>query len=636
MPAQTLIERNKAFLARNVPELEPFLGLGFEQEVIDFYGADPADIVQAQLKAHRDRADRIVFQDPINANLSGVALGFAGAFADLVRAQGLDRVAREPLRDRGYGFVIGLGSGLHLEPLIAESDIRHLVIIEPVPALLGLALKSIDFTALAEIAERHDCRLHWIMDPEPPRAARRAVDLAARWGRVGLDGSFFFRHLPSWSHDQTSILLKERAKSLYRSAGYFEDECVMLRNGLANLTGHTFRLVRPQPLPVTPVPVAIVGSGPSLDRDLPHLKRLAPGTILFSAGSALGILLKNGIRPDCHFETENLPLTFDLFRDWSTAHGGFDGIRLVATTTLDPRAWDFFDQRWAFFRPALTSTVAFRAADLALDNADPAAANAALDIAIRAGFRTIYLFGTDLGARVGGAHHSADALYYDEAYEDVPVDSGFDRDVAANFGGRAMTSLLLDNQRRKLARAITACRDVAVFNTADGAAIEGAKPKAAGALRPATGEVDKPGLLTRIESHWAEVRAGSWPALQALQPDAESLSEFREAFRAFASGPALEEKRMTGVVGALARFAQSRPAEDATTLSLIQATLLNALRHANFTLQRVPDAGLALDLQRAMLDHWAALADKLLDGIQADILPLMGQALEAASRSKAG
>ena len=131
-----------------------------------------------------------------------------------------------------------------------------------------------------------------------------------------------------WPLKEARTLLNERIKVFYLSSGFFEDEILMMRNTYYNLRGTAFRLVDRKRHRERSTPVFVVGSGPSLDRDIAAIKKWRDRAIVFSCGTAIGILLKNGIRPDLHVENENtFPLVKNL-REFKRRYG-FDGIRLV-------------------------------------------------------------------------------------------------------------------------------------------------------------------------------------------------------------------------------------------------------------------------------------------------------------------
>ena len=125
----------------------------------------------------------------------------------------------------------------------------------------------------------------------------------------------------------------------------------MVRNAHANLMARDTRIVEDRPVTAEAAPVFLVGAGPSLDRDLAHLKRLRDRAVVVSCGTALPLLLANGVRPDFHCEMERVPLVPTLLKEAQGAHG-FDGITLIAAATTHPEACALFEHVWLYHRAA--------------------------------------------------------------------------------------------------------------------------------------------------------------------------------------------------------------------------------------------------------------------------------------------
>jgi hypothetical protein len=112
----------------------------------------------------------------------------------------------------------------------------------------------------------------------------------------------------------------------------------------------------------------------------------------------------------------------------------------------------------------------------------PTVANTALDFALSAGFRKIFLFGVDLGSRDKEKHHSKHTVYLNRMPEEdhlkkllsnQPVN---DITVPGNFGGEVSTNKVLSFARRMMDFAIIPHEDAQVFNLNDGAMIDHAIP----------------------------------------------------------------------------------------------------------------------------------------------------------------
>lgn len=500
--AAQLVRRNEEAFRRHQPRVWAFLqGLTSHTRLVVDEAGVPVNIsvegtnlypeaaptwTAAQLDGYFADPDRLVFSDVSYCNLSPVSHALRRELADYLADHDLG-LSRQPLQDVGFAFVFGVGLGHHLTAIVERTDCRRLVIYEPVPEFLLHSLAVVDWAALFAKAEAGDLHLLFMFDPNPAGAISAVEGLLSKVGSTFLDGSYAYVHYYSWQLRQARALLNEKIRVFYLSTGFFEDELLMSRNTYLNQRRWPFRLVSRRPMREQATPVFIVGSGPSLDADLPHLKRLRDHAIVVSCGTSLGILLKHGIRPEFHVENENTePLVHNL--RLFAAEYGLHGVRLLASTTVHPDIGGLFDERFLYFRSHLSSAQILAADAEPITGAAPMVANAAMATMRAMGFDTFYLFGVDCGRPHDGSHHAADAVYHRDDYDNYApgesyemLESGFEREVPGNFGGTALTTWYLDMSRAAFA-AFIAARGVTVFNCGRGARIDNAQPKAAASV----------------------------------------------------------------------------------------------------------------------------------------------------------
>ena len=224
-------------------------------------------------------------------------------------------------------FVFGVGLGYHVPDLVRRNVARHLVLVEPVPEFLLHSMQAVDWSRVFADARKKGMTIHFLVGRNPTRAVEGIEWLIQQRGSTFLDGSYAYPHYHSWNLREGRSLLNERIKVFYLSSGFFEDEILMMQNTYGNLRQRPFHLVDRRARIGRRIPAFVVGSGPSLDKDLPYIKKWRDRVIICSCGTSLGILLKNGIRPDLHIENENtLPLVKNL-RGFRKTYG-LEGIRL--------------------------------------------------------------------------------------------------------------------------------------------------------------------------------------------------------------------------------------------------------------------------------------------------------------------
>ncbi len=531
------------------------INLALDAETMLYPDAGP-DWSRGQMESFRRFPERLILSDPSHCNLSAVSMALLGDLTRYLRDNGMtDRLHGAPVVDVGFLVVFGIGLGWHAQELVRDTPARHIVFIEAFPEFLYQSLFVVDWLAVFRAAERRERTIDFVLSSDPGTITSAVTKVVSDHRITFLDGSYFCAHYYAWAYREALIRCHDELKPISISTGYFEDELEMMTNASRNLKQHKFALVDSTPRLEQNLPVFIVGAGPSLDRDLEHIRRLRDRAVVISCGTTLGILLKNGIRPDLHCENERGPLVFDLLSEVGAAHG-FEGITLLASATVDPRVPTLFDDAWLFFRGALSSTAVLGKAFKPLAGADPLVCNAAFAASIWLGFRNVYLFGVDLAQKAKGQHHAKDSIYY--AHHHASLDDlyvkRFDRSVPGNFGGTVETWWAFEMARQTMTW-LQLRQPVNLVNCSDGARIDGARPKVAAALTLPDGLPDRRFVLGQITSRLRRLTPGE--ALADLDQAHEiegcdhfmaALDETIEAARSAGDGFFELERRLNGLV----------------------------------------------------------------------------------------
>lgn len=376
--------------------------------------------------------------------------------------------------DSYYLFILGLGLGGHMMELIEKTNCQALFIADPNPEFAYHSLEVYDWVTLFDTLKKRNGRIDFCLNNDSDRIA----DALRRWLRgtnpMSVDGATYFYHYQNPVFSQAMKTLNKEAELILAGLGFFYDETLMLRNTHHNLfSGKERAYMRPSK-PYIDIPAFVVGNGPSLDKDMPYIRENMDKVIIISSGSALRPLLVNGITPDFHMETENIEV-FPLISQAAKDHD-LSPVRLVTSTTVDPKAIPYFDTVLYYFRGSLSPYPIFcDTFERCLINPNPTVVNASLSLAQEVGIRKIYLFGTDMGVKAGDLHHSKDAYHYTKGAQfrhDV-----YDISVPANFGGKSMTSKGLFWTLDSLGGAVNHFRYGRIYyNCSDGALIRGTIP----------------------------------------------------------------------------------------------------------------------------------------------------------------
>ena len=382
----------------------------------------------------------------------------------------------------GFLIVFGLGLGYHLERLAERLRFKTMIVVEPHDDFLVHSAHAIDWAGLiARLAQDgRDIKIVSAAD-----SFQSIVKIIRGPNFPLINGSYIFTHYQAPEFSDFGRQLVSKQQDFAMVSGWVEDQLTMLRNNRGNFARPGFHLQRARVASRRVWPAIVVGAGPSLDGDIERIRALRDRAVIISASSALKVLLEHGIRPDIHCELENGAGLAQVAESLAARHGGLADIVLYASATVDPGIAPHFKQAVYFFRSFLSSTLFYAAGAQTTALAEPTSGNTALHCALSLGFRDIYLFGLDFGARDPEIHHSRHSVYFQYESEDelatyTPYE--FNTAVAANFGGEVRSGWLLNWGREAIAKSIREMPGVQVANCSDGAMISGARPLPAAAI----------------------------------------------------------------------------------------------------------------------------------------------------------
>lgn len=389
--------------------------------------------------------------------------------------------AEMPISGGACLIVFGLGSGLFLQTLLENISVRHVFVIEPDIRILRCALELIELSdIISKVENNHGQLKFYVGETGNQIASRLIMDVRIRCNG-SMDGSYVYEHSSDECCQFIAGRFRESIDLIFDPIGFFEDECVMMRNFIQNTYKAPGGILRATKNRSThDLPAFIVGSGPSLDKSVPFLKQFSNHAILFSCGTSLKVLLSHGIVPDFHVEVENDP---DIGLILSELSGLYDlsSIVLLASTTVALETSRLFKKRIYYVRESVSSSILFLQMYGEMIAASPTVTNAAARVSITMGVRNVFLFGVDLGARDANRHHSKDTIYYTEQerwdkIERVRNANTFFLKKDANFGGTIWTSPMLVAAALVFEYLISALPHLTFLNCSDGIKINGAIP----------------------------------------------------------------------------------------------------------------------------------------------------------------
>ena len=379
--------------------------------------------------------------------------------------------------------ILGAGLGYHVIDLLQRRPVLDCMVVEPNLEVFAASLYCADWFLLAERVQDSASRVTFFVgEHDHPE-----VMVAVVWNQLIQRSPIyplmtaFYNHGNTAEHNECIDKLIGRSELLLASWGNYDDELNQINQGFLNLSQNTSGLIEFKSR-VIDVPICIVGSAPSLDARIERLKALADRVVIVSCGSSITALYGHGIKPDFHVELESdYMITSDLY-------GAIDdrqflsSIPIFGPAHLNPHLLNYFSEQHLFFKAESTMSGVMDCPNSTVSDGMPTCTNLAIALAIRLGFKTIFLVGMDLGYQIDGLHHSEKSVYYDEQAADyIQNTAEFHRQHS-----KVMTSLtgeplrvpyILESARFKLEQLLIDNHRASlnVYNCSDGLPIKGAQ-----------------------------------------------------------------------------------------------------------------------------------------------------------------
>jgi len=602
------------------------------------YNADAPSFAAGQVDAFMAKPLRLFMERPTQAGLvSPICIDLHDALGEFLIERGIEEIRGQVSEDSPHYLVVfGLGLGHHLEELARRTKARWLFIVEPITDFIAHSFRTVDWPAVFARFENQGGGVHIVTQLDPGEMVSGVVRYMNEQGIPYVDGTYVFTHYPLWAFAEARNRLYEAVEFAFINRGYYEDELVMMTNAVTNFAARPFWLIEGRPRLHRPELAVVVGAGPSLDECLPRLKEIRNRVVLFSAGTALRPLLRNGIVPDFHCELENVPATVDAVNE-ARKYGDLSQVILMASATVDPRIPPLFRETIYFFRDSVSSTQILGDKHLPIAGATPTCVNMALSMAAFLGFTDMALFGADCGIRPGGDDHAKDTVYRDIGLfqKSGDINQRYPVEVEGNFGGVARTNWIYDSCRLMLAEVVQ-LRSLKVFNASDGAFIPGAVPRVAEAIKPADAPIDHAAVIAALKRALNEIDTATIftdTDLADTARGAERLfDELDELLAALGGG----EADFAGVYRAVREFVDSAGARYGRTESIISGTLAALPRIAMFFGFRVDDHALRRELFSLFIKEFRATVQEMKEGVAKLFERLIGLAEAALSAEREG
>ena len=243
-----------------------------------------------------------------------------------------------------------------------KKHFSRIIVVESSPLELCLALSCGDFPALINELKSNKIGLQMLVDNDVENLKAKfrdqvlAVQPTCTYGMTLCHSPLDNPTLTLFSYMATGEGLTQ---SVAGALGKETDEINQLIQALVNAKNNPIRKFLTSQSPDHLKPVVLVASGPSLDQSLPWLQKYQNQLQIVCAGSSLGTVISEGIKPSAvvFLERSSVVYETDLY-PLVENKTDLSNILLIASMTIDPRISSLFDETVWFHRP-ISSVLTF-------------------------------------------------------------------------------------------------------------------------------------------------------------------------------------------------------------------------------------------------------------------------------------
>lgn len=315
-----------------------------------------------------------------------------------------------------YLYFYGMGNGVLHKLLLGSEVLKRLVVVEPELEILFIALHFIDFSN--EIIEDRLVLL-WgervgyqevlnLLD------ADKHCKLYAKTYMLEACSAYYYENYQEEIFTLNSHFIKAIEHAVVSVGNDAHDAIVGINHHIANLPD---ALKSPTLVDlITQLrgrdTAIIVATGPSLYKQLPLLKEIAPYATLFCIDASFPILYKHGIKPDVVLSLERVEATAKFYEE--TPKEAFEGVIFALTSIVHPRLKKAVEEKGGLiqysFRP-FGYTTYFGLDAYGYLGIGMSAANMAYEMVVHSRFKRCIIIGQDLAFGEDGSSHSKGAIY---------------------------------------------------------------------------------------------------------------------------------------------------------------------------------------------------------------------------------
>lgn len=312
-----------------------------------------------------------------------------------------------------YLYFYGIGNGVLYKLLLGNEILKRLVVVEPELELLFIALHFIDFSQ--EILEGKIVLYNKLESQDIVQLFEQ--DKHSKFYVKSYMFEIFNPYYERYQEDFMRInqdFIRAIEHLVVAVGNDARDAIVGIKHHIANLpeTIQTPTLIDLVAKLKNRDTAIIVSTGPSLYKQIPLLKKIAPYATLFCIDASFPILYKHGIKPDLVLSLERVEATAKFYEE--IPKEAFEGVVFAITSIVHPRLKKAILEKGGLiqysYRP-FGYTTYFGIHEYGYLGIGMSAANMAYELVVHSRFKRCIIIGQDLAFGEDGSSHSRDAVY---------------------------------------------------------------------------------------------------------------------------------------------------------------------------------------------------------------------------------
>ena len=204
----------------------------------------------------------------------------------------------------------GVGLGYILGELYERVNVANLVIIEPDPDIFFASLHTFDWNNLLDFIFSEHLSIDIIINNDPQLCFDTFCSIMNDKGVFLSTSPFILVHYSSEFNSQFVRVFKDKTPEFSSLLGFFDDYMFGISHGFYSFFKNNNHFIKKNISfeKYKDVPVFVIGSGPSLDKDISFIQKYQDKAIIIACGTALDTLYHSGIKPDFYACTERTPV----------------------------------------------------------------------------------------------------------------------------------------------------------------------------------------------------------------------------------------------------------------------------------------------------------------------------------------